>query len=56
VKGLKYWRDQVRLLQRNERVIEEIKVSLEEKRNLFSLILISVTVTLAALTILTGYW
>jgi hypothetical protein len=57
VKGLKYWRDQVRLLQRNvEKVKEEIKVSLEEKRNLFSFILTVVTVTLAPLTILTSYW
>ncbi len=57
VKGTKYWSEQLGLLNNTfEKVKEDIRISLEEKRNFFSFILTTVTVGLAPLTILTGYW
>jgi hypothetical protein len=37
-------------------VKDDIKVSLEEKRNFFSFVLTVVTVCLAPMATLTGYW
>lgn len=57
IKGTKYWSEQLGLLNNTfEKVKEDIKLSLDEKRNFFSFILTTVTVGLAPLTILTGYW
>jgi hypothetical protein len=57
VKGTKYWSEQLGLLHDTfEKVKEDIRISLDEKRNFFSFILTTVTVGLAPLTILTGYW
>mmetsp|Transcript_13380 Transcript_13380/g.13877 ORF Transcript_13380/g.13877 Transcript_13380/m.13877 type:complete len:932 (-) Transcript_13380:194-2989(-) len=57
IKGTKYWSEQLGLLNTTfEKVKEDIRVRLEEKRNFFSFILTTVTVGLAPLTILTGYW
>ena len=57
VKGTKYWSEQLGLLNESfAKVKEDIRISLEEKRNFFSFILTTVTVALAPLTILTGYW
>lgn len=57
VKGTKYWSEQLGLLNDTfAKVKEDIRISLEEKRNFFSFILTTVTVGLAPLTILTGYW
>jgi hypothetical protein len=57
LKGLKYWKEQLKLLDKSvEKVKEDIKISLEDKRNFFSFILTVVTVVLAPLTILTSYW
>ena len=57
VKGIKYWREQ--LLGINcaaLKIKDDIHSSLEEKRNFFSFILTVVTVGLAPITILCGYW
>jgi hypothetical protein len=57
VKGIKYWKEQLDSLHETvNKVKDDIKVSLEEKRNFFSFILTVVTVGLAPMTILTGYW
>jgi hypothetical protein len=57
VKGIKYWRERLLgLRQEALKVNDEIHSSLDEKRNFFSFILTIVTVGLAPLTILTGYW
>jgi hypothetical protein len=57
VKGIKYWREQlVMLSQTVNKVKEDIHISLEEKRNFFNFILTMVTVYLAPLMILCGYW
>lgn len=57
VKGTKYWSEQLGLLHDTfDKVKEDIRISLDEKRNFFSFILTVVTVGLAPLTILTGYW
>jgi len=57
VQGTRYWKEQLALLEASvAKVKEDIHVSLEEKRNFFSFILTVVTVFLAPLTILTGYW
>ena len=57
VKGIKYWTEQLKCLLKDvEKVKEDIRLSLEEKRNFFSFVLTVVTVFLAPLTILTGYW
>jgi hypothetical protein len=57
VQGTRYWREQLSQLEAAvSKVKEDIHVSLEEKRNFFSFILTVVTVFLAPLTILTGYW
>lgn len=57
IKGIKYWVGHMYKLQRAAETLEEnIRVSLEEKRNFFSFILTVVTVMLAPMTILTGYW
>jgi hypothetical protein len=57
VKGVKYWREQLLGLHYTAlKVKDDIHSSLEEKRNFFSFILTVVTVGLAPLTILTGYW
>jgi len=55
--GTRYWLEQLKQLEVSvTKVKEDIHVSLEEKRNFFSFILTVVTVFLAPLTILTGYW
>ena len=57
IKGIRYWTEQLAVLQQcTDKVKEDIRVSLEEKRNFFSFVLTVVTVFLAPLTILTGYW
>ena len=57
VHGTRYWMEQLNSMVHNvKRVKEDIRSSLEEKRNFFSFILTVVTVFLAPLTILTGYW
>lgn len=57
VKGIKYWTEQLLSLSHTvEKVKEDIRVSLDEKRNFFNFILTMVTVYLAPLTILCGYW
>jgi hypothetical protein len=57
VKGMKYWVDQLNNVhQRAAKVHDDIKISLEDKRNFFSFILTTVTVGLAPMAILTGYW
>lgn len=57
VKGIKYWKERLLGLQENAlKVKDDIHSSLEEKRNFFSFILTIVTVGLAPLTVLTGYW
>lgn len=57
VQGTRYWKEQLNLLEISvAKVKEDIHASLEEKRNFFSFILTVVTVFLAPLTILTGYW
>ena len=54
MKGLKYWRDQLRTLHQTcDKVKDDIKAHLEEKRNFFSFILTVVTVGLSPMTILT---
>lgn len=57
VQGARYWVEQLQQLEQSvSKVKEDIHASLEEKRNFFSFILTVVTVFLAPLTILTGYW
>ena len=57
VHGMRYWKEQLSHFEINvAKVKEDIHSSLEEKRNFFSFILTVVTVFLAPLTILTGYW
>jgi hypothetical protein len=57
VKGIKYWTEQLlSLSQTIDKVKEDIRISLDEKRNFFNFILTMVTVYLAPLTILCGYW
>jgi hypothetical protein len=57
VKGMRYWSEQLLVLKESAvKIKEDIRVSLEEKRNFFSFVLTVVTVFLAPLTILTGYW
>jgi hypothetical protein len=57
VKGIKYWTEQLLTLSHTvEKVKEDIRISLDEKRNFFNFILTMVTVYLAPLTILCGYW
>lgn len=57
VKGVKYWNEQLKgLNQAALKIKDDIHSSLDEKRNFFSFILTIVTVGLAPLTILTGYW
>lgn len=57
IKGMRYWAEQLVVLNESvEKIKDDIRVSLEEKRNFFSFVLTVVTVFLAPLTILTGYW
>lgn len=57
VKGIKYWTEQlINLSATATKLKEDIKISLEDKRNFFNFILTMVTVYLAPLTILCGYW
>jgi hypothetical protein len=57
VKGIKYWKERLLGLREDAlKVKDDIHSSLDEKRNFFSFILTIVTVGLAPLTILTGYW
>lgn len=57
IKGTNYWADHInKLRDRTLDVQTTIATSLEEKRNFFSFILTVVTVGLAPMTILTGYW
>jgi hypothetical protein len=57
VKGIKYWTEQLLILSQTvDKVKEDIRISLDEKRNFFNFILTMVTVYLAPLTILCGYW
>lgn len=57
VKGIKYFNEQLQGLHFTAlKTKDDIHSSLEEKRNFFSFILTVVTVGLAPITILTGYW
>lgn len=57
VKGIKYWTEQLTILSNTaNKLKDDIKISLEDKRNFFNFILTMVTVYLAPLTILCGYW
>jgi hypothetical protein len=57
VKGIKYWTEQLQALSQTiNKVKDDIRISLDEKRNFFNFILTMVTVYLAPLTILCGYW
>lgn len=57
VKGIRYWTEQLLTLSETiDKVKENIRISLDEKRNFFNFILTMVTVYLAPLTILCGYW
>lgn len=57
VKGVRYWHEELkRLHQAALKIKDDIHSSLDEKRNFFSFILTIVTVGLAPLTVLTGYW
>ena len=57
LKGLRYWISQLMVMKTTcEKLKEDVRLGLDEKRNFFSFILTVVTVGLAPLTILTGYW
>jgi hypothetical protein len=57
LKGLRYWVSQLMAMKVTcEKLKEDVRLGLDEKRNFFSFILTVVTVGLAPLTILTGYW
>mmetsp|Transcript_1761 Transcript_1761/g.3161 ORF Transcript_1761/g.3161 Transcript_1761/m.3161 type:complete len:393 (+) Transcript_1761:191-1369(+) len=55
--GLEYWQHRMSMLHATTRVIgQDIRESLDEKRNFYNYLLAVVTVFLGPMTILTGYW
>jgi hypothetical protein len=57
LKGTKYWKEQiVELSETLDRLKEDMNSGMEEKRSFYSFLLTMVTVVLAPLAIMTGYW
>lgn len=55
--GLEYWKKRMAMLDEDARTIsQDIRESLDEKRNFYNYLLAVVTVFLGPMTILTGYW
>jgi hypothetical protein len=57
LKGTKYWKEQIlELSEKLDRLKEDMNSGMEEKRSFYSFLLTMVTVVLAPLAIMTGYW
>lgn len=57
IKGLRYWNDYLtNITDLIVKVGDDIKFSLDEKRNYYSFLLTIATISLSPLAVLTGYW